>query len=148
MLTDFIRLKTESGFGLVVTLQHQTIRKQSKNKTIMETFNKVEIQGFLGQDADVKTFEGGRTLINLNVATSESYKNQKGEWVTTTTWHRVSQWRTKTDEKLTSALKKGALVLVHGKLNTRKYTDKSGQERYLTEIVAQKIEPVKEEAPV
>ncbi len=114
----------------------------------METFNKVEIQGLLGQDADVKTFEGGRTLINLNVATNESYKNQKGEWVTVTTWHRVSQWRTKTDEKLNAGLKKGALVLVHGKLNTRKYTDKSGQERYLTEIVAQKIELVKVETPV
>jgi single-strand DNA-binding protein len=114
----------------------------------METINKVEIQGFLGQDADVKTFEGGRTLINLNVATSESYKNQKGEMVTATTWHRVSQWRTKTDEKLSAGLKKGVLVLVNGKLSTRKYTDKNGQDRYLTEILAQKIELVKVEAAV
>lgn len=106
------------------------------------TINKVEIQGFLGRDAEVKTFESGRTLINMSVATSETYKNNKGEWVTTTNWHNVAYWKSKKDENGQS-LKKGEMVLVTGKLNTRKYTDKNGQERYITEVVAQKVEPVK-----
>ena len=106
------------------------------------TINKVELQGFLGRDAEVKTFESGRVLINLSVATSESYKNQKGEWVTNTTWHNVAQWKNKKDESI-DFLKKGEMVSVSGKLNTRKYTDKSGQERYITEVVAQKIDLVK-----
>jgi single-strand DNA-binding protein len=108
------------------------------------TINKVEIQGFLGRDAEVKTFESGRTLVSMNVATSESYKNNKGEWVTNTTWHNVSYWKTKKDED-TDFLKKGELVSVIGRLNTRKYTDKNGQDKYITEVVAQKIEPVKVE---
>ena len=106
------------------------------------TINKVELQGFLGRNAEVKTFESGRVLINLSVATSERYKNNKGEWVTNTTWHNVTQWKNKKDDTLEN-MKKGEMVLVVGKLSTRKYTDKAGQERYITEVVAQKIEPVK-----
>lgn len=105
------------------------------------TINKVEIQGFLGRDAEVKTFESGRTLVNMSVATSESYKNNKGEWVNSTSWHNVTYWRNKKDEQVN--FKKGELVLVQGKLNTRKYTDKSGQDKYITEIVAHKVELVK-----
>jgi len=109
------------------------------------TINKVEIQGFLGQDAEVRTFDSGRTLVTLRMATNESYKNAKGEWVTTATWHNVTHWRTKMDESLKDDLKKGALVNVHGKLNTRKYTDKEGKDRYITEVVASKIELAKVE---
>ncbi len=108
------------------------------------TINKVELQGFLGRDAEVKSFESGRTLVSMSVATSESYKNNKGEWVNNTTWHNVSYWKIKKDEDL-EFLKKGELVLLTGRLNTRKYTDKSGQDKYITEVVAQKIEPVKVE---
>ena len=109
------------------------------------TINKVEIQGFLGRDAEVKTFESGRMLVNMSVATNESYKNAKGEWITSTTWHNVTMWKNKKDDS-TDFLKKGALVAVNGKLNTRKYTDKDGKDRYITEVVAMKVEPVKEEA--
>jgi len=111
----------------------------------METINKVEIQGFLGRDAEEKTFESGRTLVSMNVATSENYKNNKGEWVTNTTWHNVSYWKNKKDED-TSFLKKGELISIQGKLNTRKYTDKTGQDKYITEVVAHKMELVKAEA--
>ena len=111
----------------------------------MKTINKVEIQGFLGRDAEEKTFESGRTLISMSLATDESYKNNKGEWLTNTTWHNVTYWKNKKDENI-DFLKKGELVSVTGKLNTRKYTDKNGQERYITEVVAYKMEPVKEEA--
>jgi len=115
-----------------------------KRKNMEATINKVEIQGFLGRDAEVKTFESGRTLVSMNIATSESYKNNKGEWVTNTTWHNVSYWKIKKDED-TDFLKKGELISVTGRLNTRKYTDKNGQDKYITEVVAQKIEPVKVE---
>jgi single-strand DNA-binding protein len=109
-----------------------------------KTVNKVEIQGFLGRDAEVKTFESGRTLVSMSLATNESYKNSNGEWVTNTTWHNVTYWKNKKDET-TDFLKKGEMVSVTGKLNTRKYTDKKGQEKYITEVVAQKLEQVKVE---
>jgi single-strand DNA-binding protein len=107
----------------------------------MKTINKVEIQGFLGQDAEVKTFESGRTLINMNIATNESYKDKNDEWIKSTSWHNVAYWKNKKDENL-DFLKKGELISVAGKLNTRKYKDKSGNEKYVTEVVAYKIEIV------
>lgn len=109
------------------------------------TINKVEIQGFLGRDAEVKTFESGRTLINMSIATNDSYKNNKGEWVNSTIWHNVTYWKNKKDES-TDFLKKGELIYISGKLSTRKYKDKSGQDRYITEVVANKIEPAKVES--
>lgn len=109
------------------------------------TVNRVEIQGFLGRDAEVKSFDSGRTLITLSVATNENFKNGKGEWVTNTTWHNITMWKNKKDESV-DTLKKGALVAVTGKLNTRKYTDKQGQDRYITEVVASKIELAKVES--
>lgn len=108
------------------------------------TINKVEIQGFLGQDAEEKTFESGRTLISMNIATNESYKNEKGEWIKNTTWHNVTHWKTKKNNDL-SFLKKGELISIQGKLNNRKYTDKKGQDHFITEVVAYKIEQVKQE---
>lgn len=106
------------------------------------TINKVELQGFLGRDAEVRTFDSGRTLISFSLATNESYKNSKGEWVDSTTWHNITLWVNKKDENY-DFLKKGALVAVNGKMNTRKYTDKNGQDRYITEVVAQKAELAK-----
>lgn len=112
----------------------------------METtsINKVELQGFLGRDAEIKTFESGRTLVNFSIATNESFKNTNGEWVTNTTWHNVAYWKNKKDESFDN-LKKGELVNVTGKLNNRKYIDKQGHEKYITEVVAQKLEQVKVE---
>ena len=111
----------------------------------MKTINKVEIQGFLGQDAEEKIFESGRTLIRMNIATNESYKNKNDEWVTNTTWHNVTYWKNKKDINF-DFLKKGELISVTGKLNTRTYMDKNALERYVTEVVANKIEQVAVEA--
>ncbi len=111
----------------------------------MKTINKVEIQGFLGQDAEEKTFESGRILITMSIATNEGYKNNEDEWVNTTTWHNVVYWKNKKDEKM-DFLKKGELISVTGKLNNRKYTDKNGNEKYITEVVAYKIELMQVEA--
>ena len=124
-------------------MHQQVIINQNIKLSIMETtFNKVELQGFLGRDAEIRTFDSGRTLVSLNVATNESYKNAQGEWVNNTSWHNVTQWRTKIDESVSANFKKGARVSVVGKLNTRKYTDKQGQTKYITEVVAQKVELV------
>ena len=111
----------------------------------MKTINKVEIQGFLGQDAEEKTFESGRTLVNMSIATNEGYKGNDGEWINTTTWHNVVYWKNKKDENL-DFLKKGELVSITGKLNNRKYTDKNGNEKYITEVVAYKLNLVEQEA--
>jgi single-strand DNA-binding protein len=104
-----------------------------------KSVNKVEIQGFLGKDAVVRTFESGRTLINMSVATSESYQNQANEWVTNTIWHNIVLWKNKSEEQY-DFLKKGKKIAVVGKLNNRKYTDKEGNVKYITEILAQKVE--------
>jgi single-strand DNA-binding protein len=134
------------GFGEELYFASTNQLFNSKFLAMETTINKVEIQGFLGRDAEERTFESGRSLITLNVATNESYKNAKGEWITNTTWHAVTHWRTKKDEALMESLKKGALISVVGKLNTRKYTDKQGQDRYITEVVAQKVELAQVEA--
>lgn len=109
------------------------------------TVNRVELQGYLGRDAEVKKFDSGRALVTFSLATSESYKNSKGEWVNNTAWHNITLWQNgkKPDADY---LKKGALVRIEGKLNTRKYTDREGKDRYVTEIVAQRAEPVKTDA--
>lgn len=106
-----------------------------------KTVNKVEIQGFLGKDAVIRTFENGKILVSISVATNESYKNYQGEWITNTSWHNVAYWTTKKEESIDS-LKKGKMVAVSGKLNTRKYTDKEGKDRYITEVVAQSLEAI------
>ena len=111
----------------------------------MKTINKVELQGFLGQDAEEKVFESGRTLVNIRLATNESYKNKEGEWVNNSIWHNVVYWKNKKDENL-DFLKKGELVSVKGKLNSRKYTDKEGNEKYITEVVAFSLDRVEVEA--
>jgi single-strand DNA-binding protein len=108
------------------------------------TINRVEIQGFLGRDAEVKTFDSGRTIITFSLATNESYRNAKGDLVESTTWHNVTLWKNKKEENY-DFLKKGTLIAVNGKLNTRKYTDKNGHDRYITEVIAQKVEQAKGE---
>ena len=128
-----------------VSLYQQIFINHLKTKNMEKTVNKVEIQGFLGKDAEEKTFESGRTLISMSLATSESYKNKNDEWVNSTTWHNVTYWKNKKNEN-TDFLKKGELIAVIGKLNTRKYNDKSGVERYITEVLAHKIEQAKVEA--
>lgn len=144
MLTDYTHLITESGVMFPVTLYQIIIVNHLKTNN-MKTINKVEIQGFLGADAEEKTFESGRTLISMRIATDESYKNKKDEWITNTTWHNVTYWKNKKDENF-NFLKKGELISVVGKLNTRKYIDKNGQDRYVTEVVAQKMEQLAVEA--
>jgi single-strand DNA-binding protein len=106
--------------------------------------------GRLGADPEVRTLPDGGMVANISVATDESYKNQIGEKVIQTQWHRVVMF-SKLAEVASDYLKKGRLVFFEGKLNNRSYTDKDNIKRYVTEVIASKMEMLdsakKENAP-
>lgn len=95
--------------------------------------NKVQLIGHLGAKPEVKQTENGKKLASFSIATSESYKNAKGERVTDTQWHRVVAWG-KVAEIAEKYLDKGREIAVEGKLVNRNYTDKEGVKKYVTEI--------------
>ncbi|MEO6130269.1 MAG: single-stranded DNA-binding protein [Saprospiraceae bacterium] len=97
--------------------------------------NKVILIGNLGRDPEVKYLEGNIAVAKFSVATNESYKDKKGEWQKETEWHDVVAWR-QLAERAEKQLKKGSQVYVEGKLTHRKYQDKDGIERFVTEVVA------------
>jgi single-strand DNA-binding protein len=95
--------------------------------------NKVQLIGNLGGKPEVKNTEGGKKLAQFSVATSEIYRNAKGEKVTETQWHRVIAWG-KLAEIAEKYLDKGKEVALEGKLINRSYNDKDGIKKYITEI--------------
>jgi single-strand DNA-binding protein len=98
--------------------------------------NKVILVGNLGRDPEVKPMQDGRSLVNMSVATSETWRDRNsGERKERTEWHRVVIFNDKLAEVAQKFLKKGAKVYLEGQLTTRKWTDQSGQERYTTEVV-------------
>jgi single-strand DNA-binding protein len=96
--------------------------------------NSVRLVGNLGMDPEVKVFDSNKKMARISIATNESYKNDKGEKITDTTWHNLVLWgaQAKLAEDL---LKKGDEVAIEGKLANRNYTDKDGVKRYVSEIV-------------
>lgn len=96
--------------------------------------NKVTLIGNTGKDAEIRTLQNGTMVANLPVATSESYKDQQGQWQQKTEWHRVVLWG-KLAERC-DKIKKGSMIYVEGKLTNRKWEDKEGATRIITEIVA------------
>ena len=97
--------------------------------------NKVTLIGNLGRDPEIRHFENGSMVGKFPVATNESYRDKNGEWQTVTEWHDVVVWRALA-ERAERSLKKGSLVYIDGKLTHRKYQDKDGIDRYITEVVA------------
>ena len=97
--------------------------------------NKVTLIGHLGQDPEVRRLENGTPVGRFSLATNESYKDANGELVEQTEWHNIVVWRGSA-EQAEKYLKKGNLVYVEGKISYRKYTDKNGVEKSLTDIVA------------
>ncbi len=97
--------------------------------------NKVILIGNLGKDPEVRHLDGGSSVGRFSVATNESYKDKSGEWQNLTEWHNVVVWR-QLAERAERSLKKGNMVYVEGKLSTRKWTDKEGNDKYTTEVVA------------
>jgi single-strand DNA-binding protein len=100
--------------------------------------NKVILIGNLGKDPEVRFTQGGQAVANFNIATSESWKDKNGQQQERTEWHRIVAWG-KTAELCGEYLKKGRQVYIEGKLQTREWTDKEGQKRYTTEVVANNV---------
>ena len=100
--------------------------------------NKVILIGNLGRDPEVRYLEGNIAVARFSVATNESYKDKKGEWQQITEWHEIVCWR-QLAERAEKQLKKGSQVYLEGKLTHRKYQDKEGNDRYVTEVVANTI---------
>ena len=101
--------------------------------------NKVILIGNLGRDPEIRSTQDGTRIANLSVATSESWRDKtSGERKERTEWHRVVIFNDKLVEIVEKYLKKGAKVYLEGALQTRKWTDNSGQERYSTEVVLQR----------
>jgi len=105
----------------------------------MSSVNKVIIIGRLGRDPEIKYTATGQAVANLSVATDESYKDREGNKVEKSEWHRIVAWG-KQAEFCGNYLAKGRLVYVEGKLETRKWTDKDGAEKYTTEIKADRVQ--------
>ncbi len=102
----------------------------------MAGLNKVILIGRIGKDPDTYSFDDGTKKISFSLATTESYKDRNsGDWIEQTEWHNIVGYRFLADKNFA----KGDLVYVEGKIKTRKYSDRDGNERYITEIIAEKI---------
>lgn len=102
----------------------------------MAGLNKVQIIGRLGRDPEVRNFNNGGKIVNLRIATSETWRDKNsGERKERTEWHSVSIQNEALAKIAEQYLRKGSEVYVEGKLETRKWQDQSGQDRYSTEIV-------------
>ena len=105
----------------------------------MASVNKVIIIGNLGKDPETRYMPNGEAITNITVATTESWKDKSsGEKKEQTEWHRVTFYR-RLAEVAGQYLKKGSQVYVEGRLQTRKWTDKDGADRYTTEIIADEM---------
>ena len=102
------------------------------------SINKVILIGSVGNDPDIKQTNDGREIINLSLATNESWKDKNtGEKKEKTEWHRIVIFSPNLVSLTKSYVRKGSKLFIEGSLQTRKWTDKSGVEKYTTEIVLQ-----------
>ncbi|HQG77978.1 MAG TPA: single-stranded DNA-binding protein [Bacteroidales bacterium] len=99
------------------------------------SLNKVILVGNAGKDPVVRYFDKGVAKATFPLATSESYINQQGETITSTEWHNIVLWRALA-EVAEKTVKKGSQVYIVGKIKTRSYVDKDGNNKYITEILA------------
>ncbi len=103
------------------------------------TVNKVILVGNLGKDPEIKSMQDGTKIANLTIATSEQWKDKETqERKEKTEWHRVVIFNDRLADIAEKYLRKGSKIYVEGQLQTRKWTDQSGQERYTTEVVLQR----------
>ncbi|AWA29378.1 single-stranded DNA-binding protein [Flavobacterium magnum] len=100
--------------------------------------NKVQLIGHTGADPEVKEFGEGKKRATLTLATNEVYRNDKGEKVEETQWHRVIAWG-KTAELIEKYVPKGKEIAIEGKLTYRSYSDTNGEKKYVTEVVANDV---------
>lgn len=104
----------------------------------MKGLNKVMLIGNLGKDPEVQTLEGNIKVAKFSLATTESYRDDKGQTHSNTEWHNIVVWRGLADlaEKY---MRKGSTIYIEGKNRTRSYDDKQGTKRYVTEVVGDQI---------
>jgi len=100
--------------------------------------NKAILVGRLGKDPETRFTSGGQAVATFNMATDSSYKDRNGERQKRTEWHRIKAWG-KLAEIVQQYLKKGSLVFIEGRIETREWQDKEGVKRYTTEIVANEM---------
>ncbi len=109
--------------------------------------NQVQLIGNTGKDVELSSFESGSKKASVSFATSDYYKNSNGEAITNTQWHNLVAWG-KTAEFLAKSVNKGDSLIVKGSINYRTYEDKTGNTRYITEIlVDQFMKTTKEPKP-
>ena len=102
--------------------------------------NKVILVGNLGRDPEVRSMQDGRPMVNMSVATSDTWRDrQTGERKERTEWHRVVIFNEKLAEVAQKFVRKGSKVYVEGRLQTRKWQDQSGADKYTTEVVLQRF---------
>ncbi len=104
----------------------------------MKGLNKITLIGNLGKDPEVQTLEGNIKVAKFSLATTDSYKDDKGQTHSITDWHTVVLWRGLADlaEKY---MRKGSTIYVAGKSKTRSYDDKQGTKHYVTEVVGDEV---------
>jgi single-strand DNA-binding protein len=105
----------------------------------MASLNKVSLIGNLGDDPEARSLNNGGEVVNLRVATSETWKDKDGNRQERTEWHRVAIFNEGLGKVAKSYLRKGSKVYIEGALQTRKWQDQSGTDKYSTEIVLQKF---------
>lgn len=105
----------------------------------MASLNKVMLIGNTGKDPEIRYTPSGTAVANFSLATSEKFKGKSGEWEERTEWHNITLWG-KLAEIAGEYLSKGKTVYIEGRLQTRKWQDKSGNDRYTTEIVGEKMQ--------
>lgn len=105
----------------------------------MASLNKVMLIGNLGKDPEVRYTTSGTAVASFSLATSEKFKNKNGEWEERTEWHNVTLW-SRLAEIAGEYLSKGKTVYIEGRLQTRKWQDRDGRDRYTTEIVGEKMQ--------
>jgi single-strand DNA-binding protein len=105
---------------------------------VSEGINRVTLLGNLGADPELRFTQGGQAVLNIRLATTESYLDKSGERKERTDWHSVTVWG-KRGEGLAKILRKGSSILVEGRIQTSSYDDREGVKRYKTEIVANNV---------
>lgn len=104
----------------------------------MGSLNKATLIGNLGKDSELRYTAGGTPVANFSLATTDTWNDKDGNRQEKTEWHRINVWG-KTAETLNQYLTKGKQIYLEGRIETRKWQDKEGQDRYTTEIVANRI---------
>jgi single-strand DNA-binding protein len=121
-------------------MAHHSIFHLKGAHAMAGSVNKVILVGNLGKDPEVRTMQDGNPVVNMSLATSEQWRDKNsGERREKTEWHRVVIFNERLAEVAQKYLRKGSKVYIEGQLQTRKWTDQSGQEKYNTEVILQRF---------